>query len=61
MCKERRIDRDSLALILENNDSGMLDYLSLRAQNTANQTFGNKNQTVINQTMPAKPTSSLPA
>jgi len=26
-----------------------------------NQTFGNKNQTVINQTMPAKPTSSLPA
>ena len=22
MCKERKIDRDSLALILENNDSG---------------------------------------
>ena len=42
MCKERKIDRDSLALILENNDSGMLDYLSLRARNTANQTFGNK-------------------
>jgi len=26
-----------------------------------NQIFGNKNQTIINQTMPAKYTSSLPA
>jgi len=30
-------------------------------RNIMNQTFGNKNQTVINQTMPAEPTSSLPA
>ena len=42
MCKERKIDRSSLKLIIENNDFDMLDYLSLKARNTANKIFGNK-------------------